>query len=215
LSDPDMKAMITAPSGGQLAHRPGGDRGMVLPARSVGKPAGRDAGIDFGWLLHAVLRNWWLVALVGLICTGAAAVVLKSLPDFYTAYTEVIVERDETEFGNLREGLDFGPRGISAAEMETHLRLLGSDNIARTVIERLQLTPARAEPGLVERALAVLGALGNAMTLRLEALAGDLLGDESSAPGDVVAAAPPSADSGARRTRTAAMLEEFRSKLAI
>ncbi len=181
----------------------------------IGKQSEWNAGINFDWLLHAVLRNWWLVALVGLICTGAAAVVLKNLPDYYTAYTEVIVERDETEFGNLREGLDFGPRGISAAEMETHLRLLGSDNIARTVIDRLQLTPTRAEPGLVERALAALGALGDAMTLRLDALAGDLLGDESSAPSGAVAAAPPSVDSGTRRTSMATMLEEFRDKLAI
>jgi uncharacterized protein involved in exopolysaccharide biosynthesis len=192
-----------------------------LPAKPSDRSAGGDRGIDFAWLLHAVLRNWWLVALVGLICTGTAAAVLKSLPDYYTAYTEVIVERDETEFGNLREGLDFAPRGISAAEMETHLRLLGSDNIARSVIERLQLAPERAEPGLVERVLGTVQSLGNALTLRIEALAGDLFSGNGGGTGggDVasVASDPGSsaADGGTRRTSMAAMLEEFRSKLTI
>ncbi len=164
-----------------------------LPDKASERSAGGDRGIDFAWLLHAVLRNWWLVALVGLICTGTAAVVLKSLPDDYTPYTEVIVERDETEFGNLREGLDFAPRGISAAEMETHLRLLGSDNIARSVIERLQLAPERAEPGLVERVLGTLQSLGNALTLRIEALAGDLFsvnGSGGTGSGDMASVTP-------------------------
>lgn len=222
LSDPENKGIIAAPRGGHLAPWPGGGGAVGLPAKPAHKQAGRDVGIDFAWLFHAVLRNWWVVALVGLICTSAAVIVLKSLPDFYTAYTEVIVERDETEFGNLREGLDFGPRGISAAEMETHLRLLSSDNIARMVIERLQLRPARAEPGLVDRARSTFGAVGDAVMQRLGGLVGDLQGDQSSAPSGAVAAeppraaaAPPSATSDSQRTSTAAMLEEFRSKLSI
>jgi polysaccharide biosynthesis transport protein len=173
--------------------------------------------------MQAILRNWWIIALTMLLSTGVAAVALKSLPRSYTAATEVLIERDESEFGNLREGWDFAPRGISPAEMETHLRLLASDTIARRVIERLELQPAMEGVGAVDRVMGWVNGVIGALSLRLDALAGDFFSskvgaaDQSAvdrgdaAPGINTAWQP--AERGT--TDTEAMLESFRANLSI
>ncbi len=196
--------------GPQLAHAAG--------------PSRPEPGIDIAWLLQALLRNWWVVALTVVIGTGVAAVILKSLPRSYTAATEVLIERDETEFGNLREGMDFAPRGISPAEMETHLRLLASDSIARRVIERLELQPATDARGPVDRVMGWVGALTGALSLRFEALAGDLF-STASEPGEPPLAGSPEVDGAALAGHATAssrpvggveaMLEVFRANLSI
>lgn len=131
------------------------------PARGQ-QPAG--GSVDFGWLLQAVLRNWLLIGCIVAGAVGLAAFVLKSLPDLYTAHAEVIIERDDGEFGNLRNVPDYARREVSPAELETHLRLLGSQQLALRVIDRLDLEQPKAEDGfaaaLVDRAQGALGGLG-------------------------------------------------------
>ena len=173
--------------------------------------------------MHAVLRNWWLIALTMLLCTGVAAVVLNSLPRSYTAATEVLIERDESEFGNLREGWDFAPRGISPAEMETHLRLLASDTIARRVIERLELQPATDGVGAVDRVMGWVNGVIGALGLRLDALAGDFFSSKVGAAdqsaldgGDATQGSTSTLQPVERRTTdTEAMLVSFRTNLSI
>jgi capsular exopolysaccharide synthesis family protein len=175
-------------------------------------------GIDIAWLLHALLRNWWVIALTVLLCTGLAAFALKSLPASYTATTEVLIERDETEFGNLREGFDFAPRGISAAEMETHLRLLASDRIARRVIERLELEPPVARDTGLDRVTGWIDGVVAALSLRFDALAGQRVDDTARLPGDG-AGPEPAAGAGSSSARpyvaTETMVETFRANLVI
>jgi capsular exopolysaccharide synthesis family protein len=183
------------------------------PAMGLARPQSRpgaNAAIDLGWLWRAVWRNWWVVALCVLIGCGLALAALNAMPRVYTAVTEVIVERDETEFGNLREGLDFGPRGISPAEMETHLRLLGSDNIARSVIERLELEPAAPQEGLLHEVATLAGNVADALSLRFDAIAGDVFGNTVSG-GDTTN----DAESAYQPSATEAMMEEFRQRLSI
>ena len=192
----------------------------VGPAQPHGHGARRpETGIDIAWLVHAVLRNWWIVALTVIFCTGLAAAVLKSLPRSYTAATEVLIERDETEFGNLREGLDFLPPGISPAEMETNLRLLASDSIARRVIERLELRPSSPSVGPVERLLSWVDTIRGAISLRIDALASDFFNNgETSGNAREMAASDADRDQPPAPAPTGgpeAMLEVFRGNLVI
>ena len=218
MNQPGNAGLVAARQGpppAEWAYAPGAIAEPTGPAR---RPAAEPA-IDFGWLLRAVLRNWWIVALCVAIGCGIAVFILKALPPAYTAATEVIVERDETEFGNLREGLDFAPRGISPAEMETHLRLLGSDSIARTVIERLELQPSQAHEGLLHDMQTLAANVADALSLRFGALAGELFGNGER--GAAVAREDPTTPPGevalpARQvTTTEAMIEEFRHRLSI
>jgi uncharacterized protein involved in exopolysaccharide biosynthesis len=213
VNNADNNAIIPARPGGEPARLREGNGTLALATGPRGRAAADGMGIDFAWLAGAILRNWWLIGLVVVAASGIAVAVLKSLPDHYTAYTEVIVERDETEFGNLREGLDFGPTGISPAEMETHLRLLGSDNIARAVIERLQLEPSTSQAGLGEDVQGWLAAFVNALTRRFEALAGNVFPSEAGQP--AISATGSVTTERSDRAVAADMLEEFRTNLAI
>ena len=210
--------MTQPESGGIVAARhgplPAAWPGPAVPAAPRPRPG---ASLDLDWLWRAVWRNWWLVAGCVLLGCSLAFVFLKALPPAYTALTQVIVERDESEFGNLREGLDFAPRGISPAEMETHLRLLGSDRIARTVIERLALEPAEPHEGLLHELTTLAGRLGDALSLRIDALAGDLFGNGDGGNGDREATTGRAAAAGVAgpQLATEAMLEEFRRNLSI
>jgi len=206
---------VTGPeSGGIVAARqapPPAEWTAAYGAPARPRPAAGPM-VDIVWLLRAVLRNWWVIALCVLIGCSLAFVLLKALPPAYTAVTEVIVERDESEFGNLRESLDFAPRGVSPAEMETHLRLLGSDTIARKVIERLELEPSEPYEGLLHDLQTLAAGFGDALSLRIDALAGDLFGNGGGESGSGVT---DSAATAARQPVTEAMLEEFRAKLSI
>lgn len=206
MTEAKSSGMVAVPHAAPPAEWPASYGAMARPRPSPG------ASLDVAWLLRAVWRNWWVVALCVLIGSGLAFVLLKALPPAYTAQTEVIVERDESEFGNLREGLEFAPRGISPAEMETHLRLLGSDTIARKVIERLELEPAEPYEGLLHELKTLAIGIGDALSLRIEALAGDLFGNGGREP---TRAATDGAAPTSRQPVTEAMLEEFRNKLSI
>ncbi len=203
--------MVPARQGGMPADWSDPSMGLPRPQR---RPAA-DAAIDLGWLWRAVWRNWWVVALCVLLGCGLALAALNAMTRVYTAVTEVIVERDETEFGNLREGLDFGPRGISPAEMETHLRLLGSDNIARSVIERLELEPAAPQEGLLHELATLAGNLADALSLRVEAIAGDLFGNAEGGAAAGGGDATHDAASANQPSDTEAMMGEFRRRLSI
>jgi capsular exopolysaccharide synthesis family protein len=204
----------------ELVARSGSGAALHSPAALGPRNGWGGPGIDIAWLVHALLRNWWVVALTVALCTGLAAFVLKSMPASYTAATEVLIERDETEFGNLREGFDFAPRGISAAEMETHLRLLASDSIARRVIERLELEPPAGREGALDRVMGWLDGVVDAVNLRIDALAGDRVEDAArplaGTSGDhPEPAAGDDPSSGRPYVVTESMLEDFQANLAI
>ncbi len=218
MSEPGSTGIVPGRQGYQPAEWSGGPSAVAHPAPPTRRPI--EPAIDVAWIWRALWRNWWVVALALLLGCGVAFAALKALPPSYTAATEVIVERDETEFGNLREGLDFAPRGISPAEMETHLRLLGSDSIARTVIERLDLQPSDPKEGLLHEARRLAAGAADALSLRFEAIAGDFFGNgERDAAGAAAATGPAAAGGSAPAVRSQSsmelMLEEFRNRLTI
>ena len=55
---------------------------------------------DHFWLGTILWRRWRLIALVFILGTGAAAALLHLRAPNYTASTEILIERDETQFSN-------------------------------------------------------------------------------------------------------------------
>jgi uncharacterized protein involved in exopolysaccharide biosynthesis/Mrp family chromosome partitioning ATPase len=196
MTDRMPSSLLTLDRPGPLASPPGGALGPL-----AGSPPGQTstAGMEnLAWLWRAVLRRWWIVAGVVLLATGSAFGLLKLLPPRYTATAEILIERDETEFANLHNGVDFNAHVIDPAEMETHLRVLRSNRIAQQVIGELGLEP---EP--VQEPAAWRVALD-----RVKALAGRLAA-QAGVPLPAAAPPPPPLSDEER------MLREFQDRLLI
>lgn len=180
---------------------PGGVRVSAAPAPAAsyiyGAPnapehvaeTGEASGVPS--ILRALRRRWWLVAGMTFVATGLMLGVVKSLPPRFTASVDIVIEREDTTFADLQR--EARAAAIDPAEMETHLRVLGSDRLALGVIDGLDLEPPppaqTAWTSLVARARALADAAGLS----------DTQGDAGREP-----------TGGQGR-----MLEEFRARLAI
>lgn len=116
---------------------------VALPPSASGFGSGASALNGELRVLRVLLRRWWLIAAVVLLTTSLVYGLLKLRPARYTAGVDILIERDETSFADLQR--DSRLPGIDPAEMETHLRVLGSDRLALTVIHQLGLEPRPAE----------------------------------------------------------------------
>lgn len=132
--------------------------GALRHVQTVERVAYTPQASDQLWLGKILWRRWRLIVLVFVLGTGAVAGLLQVRTPQYTASTEILVERDETEFSNLRHEAQFRWRTVEPAEMETLARVLGSDRVALEVIDRLRLrgqsaTPASDEDSVSEAAV--------------------------------------------------------------
>ena len=204
LSDPrDRTLGPVAPQNQKLAAR-------RVPAVAV------TPGNDLAWLWRFITRRLWLVVLVALLVTGLVFAILAVQVKTYTGTVELLVEPSQSGLKDLQEGYSGPAPQLDPADMETYLRMLQSDGLARDVIARLGMQPKPIEPGLFSPVINALAPLAS----RIEASIGQFWGGKAGGTaqgGDVAQLIPlpgaaASADDLAPRDR---MLRDFHDNLAV
>lgn len=97
-------------------------------------------GREFAWMWLAIRKHIAKIVLIMLIACAIAVVYVLTRTKEYTAYTEILIGPNPTEFGNLEEDNNFVPDSVGPAELESEIRLIGSSRVISKVIDDLDLS---------------------------------------------------------------------------
>ena len=117
-----------------------------------------EEGRELAWMWRAIRKHADKIIAIVAVASIAMTIFVLTRTKEYTAYTEILIEPDANEFGNLDEDKTGRPDSVGPAELESEVRLLQSAHVVRKVIDQLNLDVEQNGPSLVDRLFSWLGA---------------------------------------------------------
>lgn len=109
------------------------ERRMVTPKPSPGAALA-------GGVLHILRRRFWLLALAGLLGIPLVLALSTLLTPRYNAHAELLVDPRDLRVLDNEVTPTMSQSDTGTALVESQVRVLGSDNVLRRVVEKLKLT---------------------------------------------------------------------------
>ena len=108
-------------------------------------------GREVAWMWRAVRKHTGkIIAIVVLACIAMTAFIVTRTKE-YTAYTEILINPDANEFGNLEERNDYNRgAGVGPEELESEIRVIRSTHVINKVIDELNLDFENTSPPVIE-----------------------------------------------------------------
>jgi uncharacterized protein involved in exopolysaccharide biosynthesis len=117
---------------------------MAVPARdsASGELSANSPLLSIRFVLNALRRRWLTVLTVAALVTAPVVALLLVTPPRYTANAQIMVDPRELRIVRNDVTPEAGTNETATTLVESHARIVSSDNVLMRVIERQNLGPA-------------------------------------------------------------------------
>lgn len=125
---------------------------VAIPGGSI--PRGEaELGSELLWIVQAVRARWKLILVLTALLVASAVAIAGSIVPFYAASATILIDRGQTEYTDLRSAPGTRQDVVLPTEMESYIKVLWSDQLARDVVRSVGLRAARAKADPLRRFL--------------------------------------------------------------
>lgn len=94
---------------------------------------------ELAWIARTIRKRWLMIVALVAVATLAAGSYVKLRVKEYTAYAEILIQKDNADFASLNDGNSNNRKNIGPTEMESEVRLVRSFRVLQTVLGEVEL----------------------------------------------------------------------------